>query len=170
MRSLRIAASLSLLFSLPFTASAVDLSGQSRTYLQSGQSADGTRYLPLYEYLNFKAGNAGSDAVSFHFGGWYRYDLQNEEFGTRATGDLQYAYVTLKKNTGNSALSFGRLWVNEGVASAQIDGAYARTDLKGGFNIAAFGGNPVETAGDTRSGDSVYGGRVSQGMPSACPI
>ena len=165
MRSLRIAASLSLLVSLPFTASALDLSGQSRTYFQSGQSTDGTRYLPLYEYLSFSAGKAGSDAATFHFGGWYRYDLQNEEFGTRSTGDLQYAYVTLKKSTGNSALSFGRLWVNEGVAASQLDGAYARTDLKGGITIAAYGGSPVETDGDTRSGDSVYGGRVSQGSP-----
>jgi hypothetical protein len=170
MRLLRVAASLSLLFSLPFTASALDLSGQSRTYLQSGQAADGTRYLPLYEYLNFNVGNAGSDAVSFHFGGWYRYDLRNEEFGSRSTGDLQYAYVTLKKKTGNSALSFGRLWVNEGVASAQLDGAYARTDLKGGFTIAAYGGSPVETDGDTRSGDSVYGGRISQGLPGIYTI
>jgi hypothetical protein len=165
MRSLRIAVSLSLLLSIPFTASAIDLAGQSRTYLQSRQGTDGTRYMPLYEYLNFNAGNAGSDAVSFHFGGWYRYDLQNESFGTKSTGDLQYAYVTLKKSTGNSALSFGRLLVNEGIASAQIDGAYARTDLKGGFAIAAYGGSPVETDGDTRSGDSVYGGRVSQGLP-----
>jgi len=165
MRSLRIAASLSLLVLLPFTASALDLSGQSRTYLQSRQGADGTHYLPLFEYLNFKAGAPDSDAVSFHFGGWYRYDLQNEAFGTKSTGDLQYAYVTLKKSTGNAAASFGRLWVNEGVASAQIDGAYARTDLRGGFTIAAFGGSPVETDGDTRSGDSAYGGRVSQGLP-----
>jgi hypothetical protein len=166
MRSLRIAASISsFLFLLPFTSSALDLSGQSRTYLQSRQGADGTRYLPLYEYLNFNAGNAGSDAVTFHFGGWYRYDFQNEELGTRSTGDLQYAYITMKKSMGNATVSLGRLWVNEGVASAQIDGAYARTDLKGGFTIAAYGGSPVETDNDTRSGDSIYGGRLSQGLP-----
>jgi hypothetical protein len=165
MRSLRIAASLFILFSLPFAASAVDLSGQSRTYLQSRQGSDGTRYLPLYEYLSFRTESPGANAVSFNFGGWYRYDLQNDAFGTKSTGDLQYAYVTVKKNTGNAAASFGRLWVNEGIAAAQIDGAYARTDLRGGFTIAAFGGIPVETDGDTRSGDSAYGGRVSQGLP-----
>jgi hypothetical protein len=54
--------------------------------------------------------------------------------------------------------------VNEGIASAQIDGAYARTDIKGGLTVAAFGGSPVETANDTRSGDSVYGGRIAQGV------
>ena len=164
MRSLRVAASLSILFSLPFTASALDLSGQSRTYLQSRQDVDGTRYLPLYEYLNFSVGDASNDAVSFHAGGWYRYDLRNESFGTKSTGDLQYAYVTVKKKTGNSALSLGRLMVNEGTVSSQLDGIYARTDLRGGFRIAAYGGSPVETSGDTRSGDSVSGGRLSQGI------
>ena len=164
MRSLSIAASLSLLVSLPFTASALDLSGQSRTYAQSRQGTDGTRYLPLYEYLSFRTEAPGANAVSFSFGGWYRYDLQNEAFGTKSTGDLQYAYVTLNRGTANASASLGRLWVNEGVAAAQIDGAYARTDLKGGVTVAAFGGSPVETAGDTRSGDSAYGGRISQGM------
>ena len=154
-----------LLLSLPVIASAVDLSGQSRTYLQSRQGADGTNYLPLYEYLDLRAANIGSDAVSFHFGGWGRYDLRTEEFGSRSTGDLQYAYLDIRKSQANSFLRLGRVLVNEGVAASQIDGAYARTDLKGGFTIAAYGGLPVETDGDTRSGDSVYGGRISQGMP-----
>jgi len=91
MRSLRVAASLSILFlSLhcfsprPFGAIA---------YLPPvRQDVDGTRYLPLYEYLNFSVGDASNDAVSFHAGGWYRYDLRNESFGTKSTGDLQYAY------------------------------------------------------------------------------
>jgi len=49
------------------------------------------------------------------------------------------------------------------VASEQIDGMSVGTDLKLGFGISAFGGIPVETALDTRAGDSVYGGRLSQG-------
>lgn len=162
---LRIAVSLLILLSLPFTASALDLTGQSRTYLQSRQDVDGTRYMPLYEYLNFSAGNAPREAVSFHFGGWYRYDLRNDSYGTASTGDLQYAYLTVRKSTANAALSLGRVLVNEGVISSQLDGLYARTDLRGGFRLAAYGGSPVETDGDTRSGDSIYGGRVSHGIP-----
>src|SRR5512137_1274383 len=165
MRSLRIAAFVSLLVSLSITASALDLSGQSRTYLQSRQGSDGTRYMPLYEYLSFKTESPYANATSFSFGGWYRYDLQNEEFGTKSTGDLQYAYLTFNRGMANASASLGRLWVNEGIASAQIDGAYGRTNLKGGFTVAAFGGIPVEADGDTRSGDSAYGGRVSQGLP-----
>jgi hypothetical protein len=55
--------------------------------------------------------------------------------------------------------------VNEGVASEQVDGAFGRTDFIGGITVAAFGGSPVETVSDTRTGDSVYGGRISQGLP-----
>jgi hypothetical protein len=54
--------------------------------------------------------------------------------------------------------------VNEGVASEQVDGVFGRTDLLGGFTLAAFGGSPVETDFDTRTGDSAYGGRISQGL------
>ena len=159
-----VALSLFFLLSVSFTASAFDLSGQSRTYLQSRQDVDGTRYMPLYEYLSFRTDSASANTVSFSFGGWYRYDLRDEAFGKKSAGDLQYAYVTIRKEKGNTMLNLGRLVVNEGVASEQIDGGYARTDLKGGLTIAAYGGSPVETAGDTRSGDSVYGGRVSQGV------
>jgi hypothetical protein len=164
MKNFLSAALSSWLLSLPFSAFAVDISGQSRTYLQSRQDVDGTRYMPLYEYLNFSAGSSPSEDVSFHFGGWYRHDFQNELFGTASTGDLQYAYLSLRRGTGNSALSLGRVLVNEGVISSQMDGLYARTDLKGGFRLAAYGGSPVETDGDTRSGDSVYGGRISHGI------
>ena len=159
-----------ILLTLPFVASAVDLSGQSRTYLQSRQGFDGTDYLPLYEYLDLRATNIGNEAVSFHFGGWGRYDLRSEEFGSRSTGDLQYAYLDIRKTQANTFLRLGRVLVNEGVAASQIDGAYARTDLKGGFTVAAYGGLPVETDGDTRSGDSVYGGRVSQGLPGVYTV
>jgi len=44
---------LSLLY--PFVASALDVSGQSRTYLFSRQTVDSERLLPLYEYLDFRA-------------------------------------------------------------------------------------------------------------------
>ena len=47
--------------------------------------------------------------------------------------------------------------------ATQVDGASAGIDLKYGFGISAFGGVPVETDFDTRTGDSVYGGRISQG-------
>jgi hypothetical protein len=165
MKPTHLAASLILLLSLPTFAHALDLAGQSRTYLSARQSFDGTRYLPLYEYLDLDAQKIGDENVAFQFGGWYRYDTNgNEEYGTRSTGDLQYAYLDIRRSQSNSSLRLGRVLVNEGVAAEQLDGGYARTDLVGGFTVAAYGGLPVETSGDTRSGDSVYGGRIAQGV------
>jgi hypothetical protein len=165
MRIVRLSASVLLVLFLSSVASALEFSGQSSSYLLSRETADSTRLLPFYEYLNFKAEDFGSQNISFHFGGWFRYDLKNESYGTKSTGDLQYAYLSFKRDKGNAALNLGRLYVNEGVASEQIDGVFGRTDLKGGFTVAAFGGSPVETVFDTRTGDSVYGGRISQGLP-----
>ncbi len=150
-----------LLALFPAAASAYDVSGQSRTYLWSLQPADNVNLLPLYEYLN---ASADGESVSFRAGGWYRWDLRDESFeGTKRTGDLQYAYLNVR-GPKNSAASLGRVLVNEGVAAERIDGGYAKTDLWGGFRIAAFGGAPVETDRDSRSGDSVYGGRISQSV------
>jgi hypothetical protein len=165
MRSLHVVFSLLvfLFIILSSTAMALDLSGQSRTYLFSRETTDSTRLMPLYEYLDFRAEDPGSKNLSFHFGGWYRYDLQNESFGTKSTGDLQYAYLSYRGDKADAFLNLGRVIVNQGVASEQVDGVAAGTDLKWGFGISAFGGLPVETAFDTRTGDSVYGGRISQG-------
>jgi hypothetical protein len=180
MRIFRLAAMMLFLLFSSSVASALEFAGQSSTYLQSRETADSTRLLPLYEYLNFKALNLGSENISFHFGGWYRYDLENESFGTKSASDLQYAYLSYKPDKGNAFLNLGRLYVNEGTSAEIIDGAYGRTDLKGGFTFAAFGGRPVSPQGtiiaasggspvppgnDTRQDDSLYGGRISHGLP-----
>jgi hypothetical protein len=159
-----VAPVLILFFSVSSVASALDVAGQSRTYLQSRETVDSTRLLPLYEYLDFDAGSFAGKTITFHFGGWYRYDLQNESFGeTKDTGDLQYAYLSYRGEKSNSFLNLGRVVVNQGVASEQVDGMAAGADLRWGFGIAAFGGVPLETDSDSRQGDSVYGGRISQG-------
>jgi len=164
MNILRIVVSLLFLLSFSLTASAVDLSGQSRTYLQTRELTDGTRLTPLYEYLNIRTDNLGADAVSFSAGGWYRYYLQSTDFDKKDTGDLQYAYLTIRKQASNAYLNLGRVLVNEGAVSSHLDGASARTDLRGGFTIGAFGGVPLETDPDSRGGDSVYGGRIAHSV------
>lgn len=152
-----------VLLAIAGVSEAVDLSAQSRTYLQSRETVKSTKLMPLYEYLDFRAENLGSKSLSFHFGGWYRYDLEDESFGKKQTGELQYAYLGYRAAKGNAFINMGRVMVNQGVASELVDGAAAGTDLAGGFQVSAFGGSPVETSLDTRSGDSVYGGRLSQG-------
>ncbi len=131
----------------------------------SRETVDSTNLMPLTEYLNFKVDNSAKDSVSFNFGGWYRHDLRNESTNGKSNDDLQYAYISIKKRSGNAVLDLGRVLVHEGIASEQIDGVHARTDLKGGFTVAAFGGSPVETMSDTRRGDSIAGGRIAQGLP-----
>lgn len=156
------AAALLLFLALSSSATALDLSGRSRTYLQSRETTDSSRLLPVFEYLDFKAEDVGSKNVSFHFGGWLRQDLREESAGnTRANSDLQYAYLRVRGERTDADFDLGRILVNEGVASEQMDGAYWRAALWGGFGVAAFGGSPVETTFDDRSGDSVYGGRIS---------
>lgn len=161
MRMIRAVLPMLVLLAITGVSEAFDLSAQSRTYLQSRETVDSTRLMPLYEYLDFRA-DAGHN-VTFHFGGWYRYDLQNESFGTKQTGDLQYAYLGYRAAKGNAFVNVGRVMVNQGAASERVDGAAAGTDLAGGFGVSAFGGSPIETSFDTRSGDSIYGGRLSQG-------
>jgi hypothetical protein len=154
-------------FSLSLTSPtfALDLSGQSRTYIQSRQLEDATRNTPLHEFLSFRADDIGTQNLSFHVGGWYGYDFGGTTFEDSKghTGDLQYAVLNYRTSTANSYVSLGRLMVNQGQASSQLDGFALGTDLKWGFGISAFDGIPVETALDTRKGDSVYGGRISQG-------
>jgi hypothetical protein len=112
---------------VPFlsAASGVDLTGQSRTYLPYKETADSTRLLPLYEYLNFRVEDPDPGLASFNVGGWYRHDLVNESPAGNYNDDLQYAYLSFKKGTGNGTLDLGRILVHEGVASEQIDGVHA---------------------------------------------
>jgi hypothetical protein len=181
MKLLRASIAVLLTFFLPLAASAMDVSGQSRTYLLSRETADSMHLMPLYEYLDFKAESAGAGA-SFNFGGWARQDLMDASTDTRSNNDLQYAYLRLRRNTGNAFLDIGRVRVREGVASDLVDGAYGRTDLKGGFSIAVYGGSPVVEstvtsvatstipAANSQKADSIYGGRVSHSIPGLYAI
>ena len=162
---------LPVLLLLPGTSPAVSLSGDSATYVSSRQAADGTRELPLYEYLNFKTENLGSQNITFYFGGWLRYDLNsNEVFDKDKNSDLQYAYLSYRSAESNRVLNLGRVMVFEGVAAERVDGAYARTDLKGGFGVSAFGGVPVETNINLPGNNSEYGARVSHQIPNLYTI
>lgn len=152
----------SLLFGLlfmPVISSAVTLSGDSATYIQSREAIDRTKILGGYEYLDLAVQDLGTESISFHTGGWLRYDLKGEELGKKTNNDLQYSYLSFKQSTGNTIVNLGRVMVFEGVSAERVDGAYARTDLKGGFGISAYGGAPVETLESTTGG--IYGGRLS---------
>ena len=152
-----------LIFVVAFSSSsrAFTFSGHSRTYLQSRETVTGDDLTPLYEYLDFKTEGSETGAISFHFAGWARTDLTGRTGGTKTNNELQYAYISYQSKKNNALLNAGRLYVFEGVASEQIDGLYARSDLRYGFGLSAYGGSPVETDLDGRGGDSIYGGRVT---------
>ena len=160
-----------ILLSAPTGAPAVEIAGTSSTYVQSRETAGGSNLMPLYEYLNFSVRDMGTGNVSFHFGGWARYDLRDDTFGTDKNSDLQYAYLSYRKAQSDVVLNLGRVMVFEGVAAERVDGAYARADLKGGFGVSAFGGVPVETDNIEQPGNNMeYGGRASHHVDNVYTI
>jgi hypothetical protein len=157
---------LSLFATATPVVSAANLTGDSTTYVQSRETADNQKILGAYEYLDLAVSDLGSETVSFHTGGWLRYDLKTEEFGKKSDNDVQYSYLSFKSKTDNTVVNLGRVMVFEGVAAERVDGVYARTDLKGNIGVSAFGGVPVETTIlDLPGNNIVYGGRVSQQVP-----
>ncbi len=149
----------------PAAVLALDVAGTSRTYLQSRESAD-KNFLPLYEYLDFSSQNNSEALYSVHFGGWYRYDIEDEN----ASKDVQYGYLSFRGKTANSIVNLGRVMVFEGAAAERLDGLYARTDLQGNFGISAFGGAPVETGSDIPGNNVIYGARISHNLPDVYRI
>lgn len=157
---------LSLFLTATPVVSAANLTGDSNTYVQSRETADKAKILGAYEYLDLAVSDLGSESVSFHTGGWLRYDLKTDEFGRKSDNDVQYSYLSFKSKTDNTVVNLGRVMVFEGVAAERIDGAYARTDLKGNIGVSAFAGVPVETTALDLPGNNLeYGGRVSQQVP-----
>jgi hypothetical protein len=152
-----------VLFLVPTIAPAVEIAGTSNTYIQSRETADGSKLLPIYEYLDFTVQKLGSEAISVHFGGWLGFDLQDDSFGNdkKKGSDLQYGYLSYRTKEHNAVVNLGRVMVFEGVAAERLDGIYARTDVKGGFGIAAFGGASVDTGDDTPGNNTIYGARLS---------
>ncbi len=154
-------AATALLF-IATTAPAATLTGDSSTYLQSRETTDSEKILGAYEYLDFDVQNIGNETISFHTGGWLRYDLKGEEFGKKTNNDLQYSYLSFRSTTNNTIVNLGRIMVFEGAAAERVDGIYARTDLMYGFGVSAFGGSPVEfNSLDTPNNDQIFGGRIS---------
>ncbi len=152
-------------FIMPIPSSAASLEGDSRTYVLYRETAAKEKVLGGYEYLNFAVQDLGSDSISFHTGGWLRYDLKGDLPGSKSANDIQYAYLSVRGQNNNAVLNLGRVMVFEGVAAERVDGAYARTDLKGGFALSAFGGVPVLTnEGDDSGTNSIYGARIAHRM------
>lgn len=153
---------ISFLTAFPLISSAAGVTGESRTYVQSRETAGGSDLLPLYEYLDFSVRDLGSETISLHFGGWARYDLMDKSFGDdNYKSEVQYLYLSLRGETGNTIVNLGRIMVFEGVAAERADGIYAHTDLPANFGVSVYYGAPVEAGIGRLGSNSVYGGRLS---------
>jgi len=151
----------------PPTASAAELHVASQTLLRLFErdtaARDDVTVAPAYEYLRLDAGALSAKGLSFHLYGWGRLDLGDREFYPDDTaGELLYGYFEYAHPGTNAGARLGRLYVFEGVANEAVDGLSVRTDLTPYFALSAYGGFPVALdSTDGRSGDSIYGGRLS---------
>lgn len=144
-------------------ALAADVSLQSRTYVPARGTDGGDGHVLLYEYLSFSAEDL-RPGLYLRAGGWGRVDLADETFGRNENGELQYAFLGWRHPLWNAEARAGRVSLTAGVARNEVfDGLMLGTDLPAGFDVTLFGGIPVELDENGRSGDSLYGARLSQG-------
>ena len=160
------------------TASAQDVTVTSTTLAQDWkQDTPGftkASLAPITEFLAIDASKLGSEKLSMHLYGWGMKDMQDQSaIGGKSAGNLTYGYLQYSFDRANAELKAGRFTVNQGVGNEQVDGVSARTDLKGGFYVSAFGGTPVVFKNlsnlpqdqITLQRDVIFGGRLAWRMP-----
>ena len=157
-----------LFWSTPLIASDYSFSGESNTIIRQRKTVDDKNLVPAYEYLRLNTSYNRSDGseVSLNLGAWGRADLSDNSTSGSTAGDVQYAYLTYRAPKNNTAVTLGRQFISEGVATERIDGLYLNNDFLYGFSASAFIGNSVDTepssAAQYQGGALIYGGRVSQ--------
>lgn len=105
---------------------------------------DTKTYTPATQFLGIDATKLGTDNLSLHLYGWGTSDLGYvKASGGKADGELTYGYLDYRFDRANAEVKAGRFAINQGGGFEQVDGVSARTDLRGGFAISAFGGKPV---------------------------
>jgi hypothetical protein len=134
---------------------------------------DQKTFTPATQFLGIDATKLGYDGLSFHFYGWGTTDLGYvKASGAKADGELTYGYVDYRFDRANAEIKAGRFAVNQGGGFEQVDGVSARTDLRGGFAISAFGGKSVLYRPDDPAAskdyayqrDVIFGSRLSWRM------
>ena len=101
-------------------------------------------YAPATQFLGIDATNLGTDRLSLHLFGWGRADLADQSSITgKTTGDLAFGYLQYRLPYANAEIKAGRFSVASSSGIEQINGVSARADLKHGFTVSAFGGQPV---------------------------
>jgi hypothetical protein len=167
-RSVRmLLCSLALVAGFVGTLYAAEIHFQSDTLLRGfsrdTSTASEETVAPLYEYLQLDAGALKNRGLSFHFYGWGRGDLADSGFYRDDTaGEVLYGYLQYTKPFSNLIGRLGRIHVFEGVANETLDGFWLKSDLGNNMSGSVYAGLPVGlSTTDSRSGDSIYGGRIS---------
>ena len=151
----------------------VSLSSKSYLfYFERDVAKGGTfDFVPFYEYISADVSNLKDKPVSFHFNGWGRLDLGDDQGGSSATGDLNSAYFQYNHPTGNGEARLGRFFFAEGTVADIVDGVYLKGRCQKGFGLALYGGIPVEhTITTTDTGDFLIGGRIFYTKPGFAEI
>lgn len=145
----------------------ISFSGRSDTLVRVRPTVDEKTVVPAYEYLNLSLSQHGpGGSLAIDVGGWGRIDLGEEDSAIeRGAGDLQYGYLSYRSKTSNFALNVGRQLVSEGVAIERIDGVSLHSDLLGGLGMTAFFGGGTDLETNVLGADTVFGGRLSHGVP-----
>lgn len=123
---------------------------------------------PVYEYLQADIGNGNPKGLSLHLYGWGRTDLAGSDFyEDQSDAELLYGYLEYAHPASNLNLRLGRQQIVAGIANDSIDGLSLFSDLGEHFSLSAYGGLPVAFSTiQNRSGDHIYGGRLSHHLRS----
>lgn len=117
----------------------------AQMWKQETPGFDKATYTPATQYLGIDATKLGTDKLSLHLFGWGRTDLSDASSfdGSKSGGYLTYGYLNYRFDQANAEIKAGRFTIGQTTGYEQVDGVSARTDLRGGFTISAFGGRPV---------------------------
>jgi len=143
----------------------------SKTYLKFYHDARDNSYAPLYEYVELESKDMDQGQWDFYVASWWRHEFQTTGDGSRNRDELTYAYLRYSPyRDRHLLLTAGRHFIFEGVTAEQIDGISARWEITPKQGVSLFGGVPVITDFDQRGGDSAYGGRIYQRIPSLAEV
>jgi len=143
----------------------------SKTYLKFYRDARDNSYAPLYEYAELESRDRDQGKWDLYVASWWMHDFRTMGDASRNRDDLTHAYLRYSPyQDGHLQLTAGRHFVYEGVAAEQIDGVSGRFEATPLNGVSLFGGVPVITDFDQRTGDSAYGGRIYQRIPSLAEV
>ncbi len=116
----------------------------AQMWKQDTPGFDKSTLAPATLFLGIDATKLGDEAISFHLFGWGMADLADASTPRgKGGGDFSVGYLQYRFAQANAEIKAGRFAIYQGVGVEHVDGVSARTDLKGGFAISAFGGRPV---------------------------